>query len=86
MKILSGQVYDYVCIELPKMDGYKHVLKDFDIAVQLLKQGGHIVVDDTNIAGVSQAFNEFKEKFSSRISKEINAGGPTQVLLFKGTQ
>ena len=86
---LTDQLVNDMNISMVTIDGdhhYEHVIKDFDIAVQLLKQGGHIVVDDTNIAGVSQAFNEFKEKFSSRISKEINVGGPTQVLFFKGTQ
>jgi cephalosporin hydroxylase len=77
-------------ISIVTIDGnhhYEHVLKDFDIATQLLNNlGGQIVVDDTDVIGVSQAFNEFKEKFSSRISKEVNAGGPTRVLFFKGIQ
>ena len=86
---LIDQLVNDMNISMVTIDGdhhYEHVIKDFDIAVQLLKQGGHIVVDDTDIAGVSRALNEFKEKFSSKISDEINAGGATQVLFFKGAQ
>jgi hypothetical protein len=86
---LTNQLVNDMNISVVTIDGdhhYEHVVKDFDIAVQLLKQGGHIVVDDTDIAGVSRALNEFKEKFSSKISDEINAGGATQVLFFKGAQ
>jgi cephalosporin hydroxylase len=87
---LTDQLVNDMNISIVTIDGdhhYEHVVKDFDIAARLLNNlGGQIVVDDTNVAGVSQALNEFKEKFSSRISKEINAGGPTQVLFFKGVQ
>jgi len=87
---LTDQLVNDMNISIVTIDGnhhYEHVLKDFDIATQLLNNlGGQIVVDDTDVIGVSQAFNEFKEKFSSRISKEVNAGGPTRVLFFKGIQ
>jgi hypothetical protein len=87
---LTDQLVNDMNISIVTIDGnhhYEHVVKDFDIAARLLNNlGGQIVVDDTNVAGVSQALNEFKEKFSSRISKEITAGGSTQVLFFKGAQ
>jgi hypothetical protein len=87
---LIDQLVNDMNISVVTIDGshhYEHVVKDFDIAARLLNNlGGQIVVDDTDVIGVSQAFNEFKEKFSSRISKEVNAGGPTQVLFFKGIQ
>jgi cephalosporin hydroxylase len=76
-------------ISVVTIDGdhhYEHVTTDFEIAVRLLKQGGRIVVDDTDVAGVGQAFSEFKQKFANRISDEVGAGGPTKVLFLKGIQ
>jgi len=87
---LTDQLINDMNISVVTIDGdhhYEHVTTDLEIAARLLNNlGGQIVVDDTDVVGVSRAFNEFKEKFSSRISDEINAGGPTRVLFFKGAQ
>ena len=75
-------------ISIVTIDGdhhYEHVVKDFDIAARLLNNlGGQIVVDNTDVTDVSQAFSEFKQKFANRITEEVDAGGPTRVLFFKG--
>jgi hypothetical protein len=86
---LTDQLVDMMGISVVTIDGdhhYEHVTTDFEIAVRLLKQGGRIVVDDTDVAGVGQAFSEFKQKFANRISDEVGAGGPTKVLFLKGIQ
>lgn len=84
---LTDQQINEMNISAVTIDGnhhYEHVVVDFGIAVRLLKQGGRIVVDDTDVVGVGRAYREFKEKFSDRIIKEDDAGGTTQVLFFKG--
>jgi hypothetical protein len=89
-KQLTDQQCNEMNITMVTIDGdhhYEHVVIDFEIALRLIgNKEGQIIVDDTDVIVVSQAFNEFKEKFSSRISKEVNAGGPTRVLFFKGIQ
>ena len=85
---LTDQLVNDMNISIVTIDGdhhYEHVVKDFDIAARLLNNlGGQIVVDDTDVTGVSQAFSEFKQKFANRITEEVDAGGPTRVLFFKG--
>lgn len=87
---LNDQQINEMNISVVTIDGnhhYEHVVVDFGIAVRLLNNaGGQIVVDDTDVAGVNRAYGEFKEKFSDRITKESDAGGPTRVLFFKGIQ
>jgi hypothetical protein len=89
----AEQLTDQQCKELNisivVIDGdhhYHNVVIDFDIAARLLgNRAGQIVVDDTDVSDVSKAYNEFVAKFKHRIEREVDAGGPTKVILVKET-
>ena len=67
-QVLSGTVYDYVAKELINATG------------NYLEIG---VFNGTDVHGVKQAYDEFKEKFADRVQKEQSAGGSTRVILIK---
>lgn len=87
----AEQLTDQQCadmdISIVTIDGdhhYPHVLIDFGIAIRLIgNKSGQIIVDDTNVEGVSQAYGEFVKKFNHRIEREVEAGGSTKVILIK---
>lgn len=87
---LTDQQCNDMNISIVTIDGdhhYEHVVIDFSIAIKLIgKKSGQIIVDDTDVDGVSKAFNEFKEKFAHRIDSESDNGIPwssTRILLIK---
>jgi hypothetical protein len=86
---LTNQQCQDLNISIVVIDGdhhYPNVVIDFDIAARLLgDRAGQIVVDDVNVADVDKAYNEFVAKFKHRIEREVDAGGPTKVILFKET-
>lgn len=86
-KQLTDQQCNEMNITMVTIDGdhhYEHVVIDFEIALRLIgNKEGQIIVDDTDVSDVRRALNEFSEKYTYRITKEINAGGPTRVLLIK---
>jgi hypothetical protein len=87
----AAQLTDQQCndmnISIVTIDGdhhYEHVVIDFEIAIKLIgNKVGQIIVDDTDVLGVSQAYTEFNEKYKHRIEREVFAGGSTRVLLIK---
>lgn len=86
-KQLTDQQCNEMNITMVTIDGdhhYEHVVIDLEIALRLIgNKEGQIIVDDTDVSDVRRALNEFTEKYTHRIIKEINAGGSTQVLLIK---
>lgn len=63
---------------------YPHVMIDFEIAISLLgNKKGQIIVDDTDIDDVKRAYNEFVQKYSHRIEREVDADGATKTILLK---
>jgi len=88
-KQFADQLTDEQCKEMNvsmiTIDGdhhYENVVIDFGIAIRLLgKREGCIIADDTDVPGVMQAYNEFKEQYSVRIKDDIAANGATKVLI-----
>jgi|694.fasta_scaffold43195_10 hypothetical protein len=82
---LNDQLIDKMNISLITIDGdhhYPNVVIDFDIAVRLLStRGGYIIVDDTDVKDVHQAYEEFLIKFKDRIIKEETVSGSTKVII-----
>lgn len=63
---------------------YENVVIDFELATKLLgNREGVVVVDDTNVPGVEQAYNEFVAAHGDRISLDIPTTGSTRVLMLK---
>ena len=88
-KQFADQLTDEQCkemnVSLITIDGdhhYENVVIDFGIAIRLLgKREGRIIVDDTDVPGVMQAYDEFKEQYSTRIKDDVTASGATKVLI-----
>lgn len=84
---LTDQHCNDMNISIVTIDGdhhYNNVIIDFDIAIKLIgAKTGHIVVDDTNVADVKRAYDEFTAKYKHRIDREITAGGATMVILIQ---
>lgn len=63
---------------------YEHVIIDFELAIKLIgNRRGTIVVDDTDVPGVMQAYTEFVQAIGSRIIIDTNCGGSTRVLMLE---
>ena len=63
---------------------YEHVVVDFQLAMKLIgKRRGTIVVDDTDISGVMQAYTEFVNANNTRIIVDTGCGGSTRVLMLE---
>ena len=84
---LTDKLVNKMDISMVVIDGdhhYPNVLIDFGIAARLLgDRSGHIIVDDTDVAGVRQAYEEFIVKFQDRIIKEETVGGSTIAIMIK---
>lgn len=51
---------------------YEHVTVDYEVAMRLIgPRAGHIVFDDMQISGVSQAYGEFIAKYADRVVREV---------------
>ena len=63
---------------------YEHVVIDFELAMKLIgNRRGTIVVDDTDVPGVMQAYTEFVNAIDSRIIVDTGCGGSTRVLMLE---
>lgn len=63
---------------------YEHVVVDFKLAMKLIgNRRGTIVVDDTDVSGVMQAYTEFVDANNTRIIVDTSCGGSTRVLMLE---
>jgi len=63
---------------------YENVVIDFNLAIKLIgNKEGVIIVDDTDVADVGRAYNEFVNLFKDRITLDETCGGSTRVLMLK---
>lgn len=63
---------------------YEHVVIDFELAMKLIgNRRGTIVVDDTDVSGVMQAYTEFVKANDGRIIIDTNCSGSTRVLMLE---
>jgi len=63
---------------------YEHVVIDFKLAMKLIgNRRGTIVVDDTDVPGVMQAYTEFVNANNDRVIVDTGCGGSTRVLMLE---
>ena len=83
-KNLTHEHAQQLLIGMVVIDGnhhYDNVKIDFEIALKLLSnKSGIIIVDDTDISGVRQAFDEFCSQHQSRIQDIVLPAGSIKVI------
>lgn len=82
---LSNSMCNEMNVSIVTIDGdhhYDNVVIDFEIAIKLIgSKSGQIVVDDSDVAGVFKAYEEFTYKYQHRIDRKVDASGTTKVIL-----
>lgn len=86
---LTPSMCEEMNVSVVTIDGdhhYDNVVIDFEIAIRLIgSKSGQIIVDDTDVAGVRRAYDEFTNKYQHRIDRKVDASSTTKVILITET-